>query len=148
MVCDLAVGYETDGQFFGVMEVRGLWLKQKKDGSANYVNFPSKERKNRDGEPVLDENGYKVYDNIVDLYMEREGEKKGPTQAGWGFRKWLIEEMTKSYNELGKAEAGRGAPKAAEAKSAPPAKPTKPALATTRVADEFPDESDDDGYPF
>ena len=95
---------------------------------------------------MLDENGYKVYDNIVDLFMDRDGEKKGPTEAGWGFRKWLIEEMTKAHQELGKTEAGRGAPKP-QAKAAPA--PVKPAMATTKVSDGFTDSGDDDdGYPF
>lgn len=146
MVCDLAVGYEDGGQFVGVMDVRGLWLKQKKDGSGNFVSFPSKQRFSKDGDPVLDDNGYKVYDNIVDLFMDREAEKKGPTEAAWGFRKWLIEEMTRAYEQLDKSQSGRG-PKT-QGKAPAPKPPAKPAMATTRVADDYADESDDDSFPF
>lgn len=147
MVCDLAIGYEADGQFVGVLDVRGLWLKQKKDGSGNFVSFPSKQRFTKEGDPAIDDNGYKIYDNIIDLFMDREAEKKGPTEAAWGFRKWLIEEMTKAYDQMDKSQSGRGTAKP-QSKAAPAKPAAKPAAATTRVQDDYTDDSDDDSFPF
>lgn len=150
MVFDLAVGYEENGTFVGVMDVRGCWLKQKSDGSGNYVSFPSKLRVSKDGEAVVDDNGYKVYDNIVDLFLEKganpeKPDTRSPTQAAWGFRKWLIDEATQAYNALRASEGGAGAarkpaPKAANA--------TRPSAAPTAVADDFQDEDDDSSFPF
>jgi hypothetical protein len=157
MVFDLAVGYTADSTFVGVMEVRGCWLKQKSDGSGNYVSFPSKLRITREGEAAVDDNGYKIYDNIVDLYMEKganpqKPDGKAPTQAAWGFRKWLIEEATNVYQEL------RGSQEAAPARAAAPAAATKraprPAAAPTAVADAprnqnmWDAEEDDSSFPF
>lgn len=152
MVFDLAIGYEDGGAFVGVVDVRGCWLKQKSDGSGNYVSFPSKQRLTKEGEAVMDDNGYKVYDNIVDLFMEKganpeKPDTRSPTQAAWGFRKWLIDEATKAYQSLSSAEGGAGAPKkAAPAKAAAGAK--KPAAAPTAVADDYQDEDDDTAFPF
>lgn len=154
MVFDLAVGYEENGEFVGVMDVRGCWLKQKKDGSGNFVSFPSKLRVSKEGEAVIDDNGYKVYDNIVDLHMAlganpEKPDTRSPTQAAWGFRKWLIDEATRAYESLNASEGGRGAakPKAAAAKPAAKAA-AKPAAAATAVADEYQDEDDDSAFPF
>lgn len=149
MVFDLAVGYEEDGTFVGVMDVRGCWLKQKTDGSANYVSFPSKQRLTKEGEAAVDENGYKIYDNIVDMFMEKganpeKPDTRSPTQAAWGFRKWLIDEATKAYQQMDKSESGRGAAKPA----AKAANAKKPAAAPTAVADEFEDDNDDSAFPF
>lgn len=150
MVFDLAVGYEEDGKFVGIMDVRGCWLKQKNDGSANFVSFPSKQRLTKEGEAAIDENGYKIYDNIVDMFMEKganpeKPDVRSPTKAAWGFRKWLIDEATKAYEEMAKSDAGRGAAKPAVTKSAGA---KKPAAAPTAVADEFEDENDDAAFPF
>lgn len=147
---DLAIGYHTGDRFVGVIEVRGCWLKQKKDKSAYYVSFPSKLRTDKSGDAVVDQNGYKVYDNIVDLYMEVGANKESPdkravTEAGWGFRKWLIEEAVKAYEQLGASESGRGPAKAA--RPAAPAPKAKPVAAPTRTADAE-DVSSDDDWPF
>jgi len=146
---DLAIGYTLDDHFIGVIEVRGCWLKEKKDKSAKYVSFPSKLRTTKEGDAVMDQNGYKVYDNIVDLYMEVGANKESPekravTEAGWGFRKWIIDEATKAYNQLGASETGRGPAKSA---SQPAAMKAKPAAAPTRAvaAEDVPDDED---WPF
>jgi hypothetical protein len=150
MVFDLAVGYEENGNFIGVMDVRGCWLKQKSDGSGNFVSFPSKLRVTKEGEAAVDDNGYKIYDNIVDLYLEKganpdKPEGRAPTQAAWGFRKWLIDEATTAYKALSSAEAGRGT----QAPSKPQARPApKPAAAPTAVDDSYVDEDDDSAFPF
>jgi hypothetical protein len=146
MVCDLAIGYETDGKFIGVLDVRGLWLKQKKDGSANFVSFPSKQRLTKEGEAVMDDNNYKVYDNIVDLFMDRDAEKKGPTEAAWGFRKWIIDEMTEAYQQLDKTPRRAAAPPSAPPKPAARPAPAKAPMPTTRVVEEI--EDDDESFPF
>lgn len=155
MVFDLAVGYEENGEFIGIMDVRGCWLKQKNDGSGNFVSFPSKQRLTKEGEAAVDENGYKVYDNIVDLFMAKganpeKPDTRSPTQAAWGFRKWLIEEATKAYEQLSQSESGRGPSKPAPAKA--PAKAAarpapRPANAPVAVADDFEDD-DSDAFPF
>ena len=154
MVFDLAVGYEENGQFIGVMDVRGCWLKQKSDGSGNYVSFPSKLRVTKEGEAAVDDNGYKIYDNIVDMYLEKganpeKPDTRAPTQAAWGFRKWLIQEATTAYQQLSSSESGRGAAKPASAPSRAAAKPApKPAAAPTAVADDYADDDDDSAFPF
>jgi hypothetical protein len=156
MVFDLAVGYEDNGTFIGVMDVRGCWLKQKADGSGNFVSFPSKQRISKEGEAVIDDNGYKVYDNIVDLYMEKganpdKPDVRSPTSAAWNFRKWLIDEATSAYNQLDRSEAGRGetAPTTKTAKAAGATTTAKrPAAAPTALADSFEDEESDDAFPF
>jgi hypothetical protein len=146
MVFDLAIGYQDEDTFVGVVDVRGCWLKQKNDGSGNYVSFPSKQRFTRDGEAVKDDNGYNVYDNIVDLYLELganpdKADKRAPTKAAWAFRKWLIDEATKMYKEL-----GASAPAAAAPAAKPASKPaSKPAPAPMPDAD---DDDGDGGYPF
>jgi hypothetical protein len=153
MVFDLAVGYEDNGTFVGVMDVRGCWLKQKSDGSGNFVSFPSKQRISKEGEAVIDDNGYKVYDNIVDLYMEKganpdKPDVRSPTKAAWNFRKWLIDEATSAYNQLDRSEAGRGAaPQAAKAAGATTAA-KRPAAAPTATVDVGDDEDSDDAFPF
>lgn len=156
MGCDVAVGYEVNGDFVGVLDLRGLWLKRKKDGSGYFVSFPAKQRL-KDGEPVM-KNGYPVYDNHIDLYMEQganpeKPDQRGITEASWNFRTWLIDEMVKASENLDAPQVGRGAPKAAP-KSAPPkaSTPAKPAArpaarpAPAAVAEEG--EGEDDGFPF
>lgn len=148
---DLAIGYDAGDRFVGVIEVRGCWLKEKKDKTANFVSFPSKLRTDKSGDAVIDANGYKVYDNIVDLYMEvgaakDSPDKRGVTEAGWAFRKWIIDEAMKAYKTLDTSEAGRGAAKPSS-KMAPPVK-AKPAAAPTRTADAQEEANDDDGWPF
>jgi hypothetical protein len=152
MVFDLAVGYTQDTTFTGILEVRGCWLKQKRDGSGNYVSFPSKLRV-RNGEVQKDDNGYDIYDNIVDLYMEQganpqKPDGRAPTEAAWNFRRWLIEEATKTYTQLA-ADEGTG-PARQAAKSAKSTKQTpKPAAAQTATHDDFDYEDEDDGgFPF
>lgn len=150
MGCDLAIGYESDGAFVGVLDVRGLWLKRKKDGSGYFVSFPAKQRMDKSGEAVM-KNGYAVWDNHVDLYMEQGANPEKPdvravTEAGWGFRKWLVEEMVKASSTMDAPQAGRGAPKASKpamaAKAAAPSRPAKP------VAVEEAEDEDDSGFPF
>lgn len=155
MGCDLAIGYESDGAFVGVLDVRGLWLKRKQDGSGYFVSFPAKQRL-KDGEPVM-KNGYPVWDNHVDLFMElganpEKPDVRGVTEAGWGFRKWLIEEMVKASQSMDAPQAGRGSPKAskpaggkpAATPASRPAPSSRPAPAAA-VAEE---EEDDSGFPF
>lgn len=146
---DLAIGYDNGERFVGVLEVRGCWLKEKRDKSAYFVSFPAKLRTDKSGDAVVDQNGYKVYDNIVDLFMEVGANKEAPdkravTEAGWGFRKWLIDEATKAYQQLGSSESGRGPSKPAS-KAAPPK--AKPAAAPTRMPD-VQDEPSNDDWPF
>jgi len=154
MVFDLAVGYEENGNFVGIMDVRGCWLKQKSDGSGNYVSFPSKLRVTKEGEAAVDDNGYKIYDNIVDLYLEKganpeKPDGRAPTQAAWGFRKWLIEEATKAYQSLSSSESGRGTAKPTSAPARAASKPSpKPVAAPTAVADDYADDEDDSAFPF
>ncbi len=159
MVADVAVGYTTDDKFVGVLDIRGVWLKSKRDGSGNYIQFPSKPRRTKDGEPVRDDNGYEVYDNQVDLHMDRTSDKKGPTEAAWNFRKWLIGEMESTYKTLNSAEGGRGAARAAparEAAAAPAARgggrtATKPVKETAPPENDFETEGgwdDEDDLPF
>jgi 3D (Asp-Asp-Asp) domain-containing protein len=154
MVFDLAVGYEENGDFVGVMDVRGCWLKQKKDGSGNFISFPSKLRVDKSGEAVVDDNGYKVYDNIVDIHMAlganpSKPDTRAPTEAAWAFRKWLIDEATRAYESLKTSDAGRGPskPRAAASKAETKAA-AKPAAAPTAVADEYEDQNGDDDFPF
>jgi hypothetical protein len=149
MVFDLAVGYEDQNKFVGVMDVRGCWLKQKQDGSANFVSFPSKLRLTKEGAAAIDANGYKIYDNIVDLYMEQganpeKPDTRSPTPAAWNWRRWLIEEATTAYDALKNSDDGRGAARA----SAPAPKANKPAAAPTVTEDEFEEPDEDDGFPF
>ena len=148
---DLAIGYDTGDRFVGVIEVRGCWLKEKKDKSAYFVSFPSKLRTDKSGDAVVDQNGYKVYDNIVDLYMEVGANKESPdkravTEAGWGFRKWIIEEALKAHQQMGSGDAGRGPAKPAS-KAAPAAAKPKPVAAPTRTQDAD-DAPGDDDWPF
>jgi hypothetical protein len=151
MVFDLAVGYTQDTTFVGIVEVRGCWLKQKRDGSGNYVSFPSKLRV-RNGEVQKDDNGYDIYDNIVDLYMEQganpqKPDGKAPTEAAWNFRRWLIEEATKTYSQLS-ADSGSGPARPAKVAKAAQQAP-KPAAAPTVTDDDFDyGPEDDDGFPF
>ncbi len=147
---DLAIGYDAGDRFVGVIEVRGCWLKEKKDKSAMYVSFPSKLRTDKSGDAVIDQNGYKVYDNIVDLYMEVGANKESPdkravTEAGWGFRKWLIEEAATAYQQMSASESGRGPAKSAPKAAAAPK--AKPVAAPTRTVDADEGPSDDD-WPF
>lgn len=157
MGCDVAVGYETNSDFVGVLDLRGIWLKRKKDGSGYFVSFPAKQRM-KDGQPVM-KNGYAVYDNHIDLYMEQganpeKPDQRGITEASWNFRSWLIDEMVKASESMDAPQAGRGAPKgkpsAPPAKASAPAKgPAKPAARpapATAVEDEEYDE--DGGLPF
>lgn len=159
---DLAVGYTTEDRFVGVLEIRGCLLKRKRDGSSNFVSFPAKLRTTRDGAAATDENGYKIYDNIVDLYAEVGANAERPdsrsvTEAGWGFRKWLIDEATTAYEQLAATEKGRGkaapagGPPRGGSKPVPAAAPkARPAAAATRVADVPVETAEDDGedWPF
>jgi hypothetical protein len=153
MVFDLGIGYNDGSTFIGVADVRGCWLKQKNDGSGNYVQFPSKLRV-KDGQPVEDDKGYKIYDNVVDLFMEKganpdKPDTRAPTEAAWGFRKWLIEEATKVYKAASKSESGRGEAKAGAPRPAAAKPASRPVGASTRTADV---PKDDDGgdpdWPF
>jgi len=149
MVFDLGVGYDNNGEFVGIADIRGCWLKQKNDGTGNYVSFPSKMRVARDGSAVTDDSGYKVYDNIVDLYMEKganpaKPDTRAPTPAAWNFRKWLIDEATKVYTDARNAEAATpSAPAAVQPKPA-----ARPMAAVTAAQDDFEDDSADDSFPF
>lgn len=156
VAADLAIGYEDENGFTGIVDVRGLFLKERTDGSGRFVSFPSKARI-KDGVHQEDANGKKIYDNIVDLFMEvganpEKADKRAPTKAAWAFKDYLTELMEEAYESLGEAPAARSAPKPVAAK-APAPKPLaakKPAGAPTRIptpvaAD---GEDGDDSLPF
>jgi hypothetical protein len=151
MVFGIGIGYEDEGgNFTGLVSIRDCWLKQKNDGSGNYVSFPSKMRV-RDGEPVIDDNGYKVYDNFVDLYMEKganpqKPDTRAPTQAAWAWRAWVIKEATAVYDQLKTEQPAQQQATAAAAPAA--AKQRRPAAAQVVVEDNFQDDDDSDDFPF
>lgn len=166
MGCDLAVGYETkSGDFVGVLDCRGLWLKRKKDGSGFFVSFPAKQRVDKNGQAVQ-KNGYNVWDNHIDLYMEEGAnpdmpDKRGITDAAWNFREWLIAEMVSASEQMDAPQQGRGAPRSQPPRGAPApaARPqatgSRPASRPAPVAASRPtkpvaveEEDEDDGFPF
>lgn len=173
LACDVAVGYtDENGKFVGLFENRGFFLKKSKKGEY-YYQAPSKPRlKNieygaptAEGVPItatipLDDNGYKIYDNAFDLYLEKgagdDPNKRAPTSNAWDARKYLLGLMVEALNtreESESANTGRGSAPRAPARAAPaPAKAkAKPAAVKEEIEEEevgTPTEEEDDDFPW
>lgn len=156
---DLAIGYDgAGGKFIGLLEVRGLWLKRKKDGSGYFVSFPASARLDKQTKEPVMKDGFKVYDNHVDLYMELGANKKNPdsrgvTEAAFDFRNWLIQEMVTLSETMDAPQRGRGTEKPTVGKAAPtraamPSRPPAAKAAPVAVVEEQDEEESEDGFPF
>lgn len=99
-----------DGEFVPVFQVRDCVLKEKRDGGF-WVQFPGKLRE-KNGEPVLDDKGYKTYDNYFDIAFE-DGK---PTKAGLKAKDMIAAAAEEAYHAVGKASAGRGGKGKSQAK--------------------------------
>jgi len=143
---NILIGTEVDGVFEPVLVLKECVLKEKTDGSSMYFNFPAKLRTGSDGEPVK-VNGYNKYDNYVDLYFDRSGEKPRVSDASWAVREAILAEAIAAYESDEDEQTGRGSrPKqAAKPAAARPSKP-KPKVEQPEPEGE-PDEADDD-LPF
>lgn len=108
---NLLLGYKTDNGFVPLLEARDFVLKRKNDGSSLYYQAPSKPRI-RQGEHVVDDRGYKVYDNIIDLYGEKgagqDKEKWSPTKAAFALRKHILDQAEKALKAMNEENMGRG----------------------------------------
>jgi ribosomal protein L12E/L44/L45/RPP1/RPP2 len=151
MGCDVAVGYTTGDEFVGLLTLRGLWLRKKKEGDGYMIQWPAKPRM-RNGEAVKDAKGYDKYDNFIDLYGEMgaagDPEKYAITEMAWKFKDKLIKMMLEAAESAPKA-AAKPASKPAGKSSAPAARATaaRPTRSTAPVA--VAEEADeDDDLPF
>lgn len=153
MFFNVAIG--ADGKF-GLV-VRDLVLRTSQRDGSYYPSFPSKQRMRKavgtvDGRsqdvyvPVLDKNknNQPIYDQLVDLYYEGEGDQRKVVDFGWEVRRAIIEQAVPLYERLrGGARAPAAAPPAGVSTStgAPRSRAPLPV--------EFPGGAeDDDDLPF
>ena len=157
MGCDIAVGYTTGEEFVGLLTLRGLWLRQKKDGDGYMIQWPAKLRV-RNGETVKDAKGFDKYDNFIDLYGEKgasgDPEKYAITEMAWKFKDKLIKMMLDAAEnqpaQPAKPAARSGNKPSSGRQNAPAGRGTssKPAArrdAPVATADE---DDEDDDLPF
>lgn len=108
---NLNVGYKkSDGTFVPLLTSKDFALKRSKAG-AMYFQPPSKPRI-RQGEHQVDAQGFKQYDSIVDLYIEKGAGKEGgwgPTKEAFGFRAAIIKQAEAALEAMTKENSGRGA---------------------------------------
>lgn len=151
--CDVVLGYR-DGKtnsFIGQLTVKGVWLRERKEGAGYFVSWPSAVRA-KDG-VVVKENGKPKYDNLIQLYGEEGGNPKKPgewafTPAAWEFQEAVAEELLQLSKATAKTEAGRGPAKA----SGPARGASRPAVRTAtrpaRAAAPAAEQEADDDLPF
>lgn len=142
--CDVVLGYSNDrDEFIGVLTVRNVWLREKKDGNGYFVSWPSAARV-KNG-TVVKENGKAKYDNLIGLYGFEGANSKNPTAwavapAGWEFQEALVNDLLALSKTQSKVSEGRGAPR----QSATPTRRARPAsAAAARPAQESNDGDDD-----
>lgn len=142
MGCDVAIGVENaEGGFDGFLELGPFWLMRSKAG-ALYYEAPYKFRTDKEGN-FVEQNGYRVKDEYVRLFMTRGKDGKGtPAASAWEFRKQLIAEMEAAYETFSSGAAGRGASTPAPAVKPPTAKP-KPAPKPVEALFDTPEEDDE-----
>lgn len=107
---NLNLGYKKDGTFVPLLTSKDFALKRSKKGEL-YFQPPSKPRI-RNGEHQTDTNGFKMYDSIVDLYIEKGAGKDGgwgPTKEAFAFRKAILTQAEAALSAMTKDNAGRGA---------------------------------------
>jgi hypothetical protein len=119
--CDVVLGFNNDqGAFVGVLSIKNVWLREKKDGNGYFISWPSAARV-KNG-TVVKEDGKPKYDNNVTLYgfeganPKRPGEWAIPTVA-WEFQEELVNELLALSKTKAKVNAGRGSAKAGPANS-------------------------------
>jgi hypothetical protein len=111
--------------------IRGLALKNKRDGSGQYYQSPSKPRlekvgRGQDGRTLYSitkgEDSYDIYESHFDLYGEGKGAEYKPTAEAFEGRGAIIELAVAERARLasGGASTGRG-PAKAKTKAAAPA---------------------------
>lgn len=105
------VGIEGKAGYVPVFVIKDFVLKRKRDGGLFFVP-PSKLRV-RNGEPVLDGAGFKVYDPIADLYGEKGAgqggpDKWSPTKAAFALRKQILGDAEEQLKGLAAENSGRG----------------------------------------
>lgn len=134
--------------------LRGLALKEKKDGSGNYVQFPSKARtKSKEGDTLTFEkgdDGYTIYDQIVDLYFVKEGESRKATEAAWAAKAEITEAAEAVYAKAktsgdGRGASGKSGAKGGAAKAAPKKAATAKSAASKSGTQPNVEGSDGDG---
>lgn len=127
---NVAIGDEGPNGPEYALVIRDLVLRESRNGKGDYPAFPSKPRTKKttgivNGQPTdvlvvqpdpKDPNR-KIYDQIVDLYFEGQGDERKVTELGWKVRKFIVDEATQVYNKLSSGQAGRGP--AAAAATAP-----------------------------
>ena len=126
----IVIGTQSeDGEFVPVFQVRDCVLKEKKDGGF-WVQFPAKLRE-KNGEPELDDKGFKKYDNYFDIAFE-DGK---PTKAGFKAKDLIVAAAEEAYKAAGKTSEGRGGKGKVQAKG----------KAAPKGGDEFDEAAGDTG---
>lgn len=125
--------------------VKGMTFKRKTDDSAYYVQFPAKARMVKGTQEIaVDEKGFKIYDNDVDLFLEKNAQDKyTPSKAAWAVKDEILAQATEAYES---SAGGRGT-------AAPKAKSTaKVGKAAARTVEsdttDDADEDEDSDLPF
>ena len=148
---DVALGYENgEGEFIGLLVVKGVALRLKKDKKSFWVQFPQKMRVDKTGNPQLNKEGFKQFDSILDLYFSGEGDERQAAPEAWEFKENLLKQVLASVKEEKDKNGGRGA--AAAPRKVVPPKPAAPKAKRPADADEMLDEADnsdgDEELPF
>lgn len=160
LAADIAIGYTNDaGQFIGLFVVPDFLLK-KSPTKGYYYQGPSKPYI-KDGEHLVDDNGYKRYLEFFRLYSEMgagdDPSKSSPTKNAFEARKHIIAILVEAMNQLGGdsgASSSSRAPGRAPSRPAAataPARSARPAKAQTQIEEEevaAPGDDDDDSMPF
>lgn len=152
--CDVVLGFKNDAdEFVGVLTVRNVWLREKRDGGGHFISWPSAARVK--GGTVVKEDGKAVYDNLVGLFgFVGANPKKASDWAvagpAWDFQKQLVEDLLVTAKATAKVESGRGTAKPAgrptvNVKKSAVAGAARPAKAAPVVEEEL---DGDDDLPF
>ncbi len=151
MVCSLVFG--SDG--VKLLTVKDTWVRMKKDGSGLWFKCPEKPRM-RDGQPVIDDKGYPVRDELVTIYLDPV--EKKPTKAAFGLKDQILAAIQETWDGLTSGAQGVGSAARAPLRTAPApagvrpgAKAQRPAgMGAARAPQVLADvnEDDEDDLPF
>lgn len=124
--------------------VRGNALKQRNDGKY-YYQTKGIARIGKDKQPALNDEGFAIYDNVVDLYTEKSGEEWKPTQAAWDIRDQILAAALEILqSDPAQENAGRGSAQSkGKAKVAAGSKAN-----TAKSVEGIEDEDNDNDLPF
>jgi hypothetical protein len=108
---DVEIGLEDNGDFQPAFQLRGYALLAKNAGG--YWVRPAGKPRLKDGEPVTDDKGFKVYDNHYDVALEQgRGGAWGPSKLGRKLKDAIVAQATALLEEGAapkpKAAASRG----------------------------------------